>query len=80
MALITTDLFGHTVDKVQRSIDRIKAFEPSEGYFLCFSGGKDSIVIKRLAELAGVKFDAHYSVTTVDPPELTHYIRDVHRT
>lgn len=78
MALITTDLFGHTVDKVQRSIDRIKAFEPSEGYFLCFSGGKDSIVIKRLAELAGVKFDAHYSVTTVDPPELTHFIRDEH--
>lgn len=76
MALITTDLLGHKVDKVQRSIDRIKAFEPSGGYFLGFSGGKDSVVIKCLAELAGVKYEPHYNVTTVDPPELTHFIRD----
>ena len=28
-------------DKVQMSIERIKAFEPKEGYFLAYSGGKD---------------------------------------
>lgn len=76
MALITTDLLGHKVDKVQQSIDRIKTFEPADGYYLGFSGGKDSIVIKRLADMAGVRYDAHYNVTTVDPPELTRFIRE----
>lgn len=78
MALISTDLFGCTTDKVQRSIERIKAFEPPEGYFLGFSGGKDSVVIQRLADMAGVKYDAHYHITTVDPPELTRFIREKH--
>lgn len=31
MSLIQTDLTGRKIDKVQRSIDRIKAFEPSGG-------------------------------------------------
>ena len=70
-------LFG-TVDKVQIAIDRLKHYEPPEGYYLAFSGGKDSIVIKRLAEMSGVKFDAHYSVTTIDPPDLIYYIREHH--
>jgi len=45
------------------------------GYWLAFSGGKDSIVLHRLAEMAGVKFDAHYGLTTIDPPELVQFIR-----
>ena len=30
------------VDKVQIAINRLKAFEPKEGYYVAFSGGKDS--------------------------------------
>lgn len=82
MALITETLFG-TEDKVQLSIDAIRTFEPSEGYYVAFSGGKDSVVVKKLCDLAGVKYDAHYSVTSVDPPELVQFIKDyypdVHR-
>ena len=37
-------------DKVEKAIMRLQAYEPEEGYFLCFSGGKDSCVIKALAE------------------------------
>lgn len=76
MALKETMLDGTVVDKVQIAIDRYKAFEPEEGYFLAFSGGKDSVCIKALADMAGVKYDAHYSVTSVDPPELVAFIRD----
>jgi phosphoadenosine phosphosulfate reductase len=64
-----------TIDKVQTAIDRLKNFEPEEGYWLAYSGGKDSGVIKRLAEMAGVKFEAHYSCTSVDPPELVRFIK-----
>ena len=45
------------------------------GFHLAFSGGKDSIVLYRIAELAKVKFFAEMSVTTIDPPELMRYIR-----
>lgn len=64
--------------KEAKSIERLKAFEPPEGYYLAFSGGKDSVVCKALMEIAGVKYDAHYRVTSVDPPELVRFIRDKH--
>lgn len=66
MALIEQTLFGVT-DKVQIAIERLRAFEPKEGYYLCFSGGKDSQCVYHIATQAGVKFDAHYSITSVDP-------------
>lgn len=62
-------------DKVQVAIERLKTFEPPEGYYLAFSGGKDSVVIKALADMAGVKYDAHYTLTSVDPPELVQFVK-----
>ena len=68
------------VDKVEIAVQRLQAFEPAEGYYLAFSGGKDSIVIKALAMEAGVRFDAHFSQCGgVDPPELVHFMRDHHK-
>jgi phosphoadenosine phosphosulfate reductase len=69
--------FGE-VDKVKIAIDRLKQFEPEEGYYLAFSGGKDSVTIKALADMAGVKYEAHYNLTTVDPPELVRFIKEKH--
>lgn len=63
---------------MQQAIDLLRDFEPPEGYFLAFSGGKDSCVVKALCDMAGVKYDAHYSVTSVDPPELVRFIRKQH--
>ena len=57
------------------AIQRFREHEPEEGYYLAFSGGKDSIVIYDLALRAGVRFDAHYHQTTVDPPEVQQYIK-----
>lgn len=63
-------------EKVLKSIERIKAFQKDDGYYLAFSGGKDSVVCKALLDEANVKYDAHYRVTSVDPPELVRFIRD----
>ena len=72
--LIEQTLFGEK-DKVQIAIDRLKTFEPPEGYWLAFSGGKDSVVCYHLCKMAGVKFEAHYNITSVDPPELLRFIK-----
>lgn len=50
-------------------------YDPNNGFWLAFSGGKDSQALYHVAKLAGVKFKAHFSPTTVDPPELLRFIR-----
>lgn len=71
------NIYGMT--KLEVSIERIKQIEPRGGsWYLAFSGGKDSCVIKALCDMAGVKYDAHYRVTTVDPPELVRFIKEKH--
>lgn len=65
-------------EKVKKSIERLKAFEPPEGYYLAFSGGKDSVVCKALLNMSGCKYDATYRVTSVDPPELVRFIKEQH--
>lgn len=62
-------------DRVQVAKRRLIAFAPKEGYYLAFSGGKDSCVIKKLADMARVKYDAHYTVTSVDPPEVVRFVK-----
>ena len=71
-----TDLFGKTTDKVQKAIRKLRFLQPPEGYYVAFSGGKDSMVILDLVKRAGVKYDAHHNLTTVEPPELIYFIRD----
>lgn len=63
---------------INTAIKRLQSFCPPEGYYLAFSGGKDSLVLKQLADEAAVPYDAHYNVTTVDPPELLQYLRTRH--
>jgi len=61
--LTEATLFG-TVDRVATAIDRLREFEPPEGYFVAFSGGKDSIVALDLVrrEKAGNMHTAAVSV------------------
>ena len=47
----------------------------NNGYYLAFSAGKDSQALYHIAELAGVKFDAHMNLTSVDPPEVIRFVK-----
>lgn len=61
--------------KIQRAVGLLMSYKPTHG---AFSGGKDSIVIKHLAHLAGIPVEWHYHVTTIDPPEVVQFIRKLH--
>lgn len=62
----------------KRAIEYLKVFEPTtEPYYLCYSGGKDSDVIRILASLAGVNHEIHNNHTTVDAPETVRYVRSI---
>ena len=68
--------------KIDYSINLIRRAEPTalryraEGFFVAFSGGKDSQALLKLTELAGVKFTAEYRLTTIDPPENVRFIKE----
>lgn len=57
------------------SIKLIQEFEQDRPYHVAFSGGKDSIVMYDLVKRAGVKHQAYFAISTVDPPQLTRFIR-----
>lgn len=70
------DLFG---DKVERAIELLRMYQPKDRpYYGCFSGGKDSCVIKEIARLGEINVVWHYNVTTIDPPELCRFIKKFH--
>ncbi|MBK6900110.1 MAG: phosphoadenosine phosphosulfate reductase family protein [bacterium] len=67
--------------KILEAIGLIELYEEEalslspEGYYVAFSGGKDSIVMAKLFEMSGVKYGLHYNNVTIDPPELVRFIR-----
>lgn len=66
------------ISKEKRAIEYLKAFEPeSEPYYACYSGGKDSDVIRILLTLAGAKHELHHNLTTVDAPETVRYVKSI---
>ena len=73
------NLFGNIVDI---AISRLREFEPAalakspEGYYVAYSGGKDSDVILDLVRKSGVKYTAHHNLTTCDPPEIVRHVKE----
>ena len=71
-------LFGK-LDEI--AIERLKTFEHAaltksdDGYYVAYSGGKDSDVILDLVRRSGVKYTAHHHLTTADPPEVIYHVR-----
>lgn len=68
-------------EKIEYSIALIRKAEKlaiamnQEGFWVGFSGGKDSQALLQLVKMAGVRYKAYYSVTTNDPPPNVYFIR-----
>ena len=70
-----------TERKIIKAIELLRKYEKvalqlnQEGYYLAFSGGKDSQLLYLIAELSGVHFQAYFSNTTNELPENIKFIR-----
>lgn len=70
------------MEKIEHSIDVMRKAEGlalefyDKGFYLCFSGGKDSQCLYHLAILAGVKFEANMNMTSVDPPQVVRFVKN----
>lgn len=74
MFALTSDM--SLKEKVAEAIAYIRLHEPPEGYYVGFSGGKDSIVTLDLVRLAGVQYRSFYNMTLIDPPEIVRFIKE----
>lgn len=69
----------HSIELLRKAESIALAYGGGDkGYYLAFSGGKDSRALYHIAELAGVKFDAHMNLTSVDPPEVIRFVKQAY--
>ena len=65
----------YSVRMLQRAEPMALRLDPDDGFYLAFSGGKDSQCLYHVALLAGVRFRAHMNLTSVDPPEVIRFVK-----
>lgn len=65
----------YSINLLRKAESLALKYNPTDGFYLAFSGGKDSQCLYHVAQLAGVKFKAHFSPTSVDPPQLIMFIK-----
>lgn len=65
----------HSIQLLKKAEKLSLMYDPEDGYFCAFSGGKDSQALYHITQLSGFKFKPHFSPTTVDPPALIKFIR-----
>lgn len=76
------DFSDGLMSKIEHSIDVLRKGEEfalrfyDKGYYLAFSGGKDSQALYHVAKLADVKFEAHMNMTTVDPANIVSFVKN----
>lgn len=65
----------YSVGLLRKSEKMALRLDPENGFYLAFSGGKDSQCLYYMAKLAGVRFKAHMNLTGVDPPEVIRFVK-----
>lgn len=65
----------YSINLLRKSEEMALRMDPENGFYLAFSGGKDSQALYHLAVQAGVKFKAHMNLTSVDPPEVIRFVK-----
>lgn len=69
------DKIVYSVNLIRKAEKLALAYDPENGYYNTFSGGKDSQVLYHLMQIAGVKHRTHMNFTSIDPPEVIRFVR-----
>lgn len=65
----------HSIELLRKAEKLALKYDANDGFFLAFSGGKDSQALYHLAIQGGVKFKAHMNFTSIDPPQVIRFVR-----
>ena len=65
----------HSVEMLQKAEKIALNYDAENGFYLAFSGGKDSQALYHITQLAGVLFHGHMNLTSVDPPEVIRFVK-----
>ncbi len=65
----------YSIDLIRKAEKMALRLDPENGFWLAFSGGKDSQALYHVAQMAGVRFKAHMNLTSVDPPEVIRFVK-----
>lgn len=65
----------HAIEVLHKAEPLAMRLNPEQGFLLAFSGGKDSQLLYHIARIAGVKFHAFMSLTSIDPPEVIRFVK-----
>ena len=66
---------NHSIELLRKAERIALKYDSEDGFYLAFSGGKDSQALYHVAKMAGVKFKAHMSLTSVDPPQVIRFVK-----
>lgn len=66
---------NYSIELLRKAEKMALRLDPENGFYLAFSGGKDSQALYHVAKMAGVRFKAYMSLTSIDPPEVIRFVR-----
>lgn len=70
------DKLKHSIELLQKAERLALKYDPENGFYNTFSGGKDSQAMYHVVEMAGVKHQTHMNFTSVDPPQVVRFVKE----
>lgn len=65
----------HSVEIIRKAEKIALIYDPENGFYNTFSGGKDSQALYYIVKMSGVKFQTHMSFTSVDPADVVRFVK-----
>lgn len=65
----------HTIEVIRKAEPLALKYDAENGFYVGFSGGKDSQALYHMMQLRGVKMYAYFNPSSIDPPENIRFIR-----
>ena len=65
----------HSVELIRKAEKIALMYDPKDGYYNTFSGGKDSQALFHIVKMSGVKFKTHMSLTSDDPGDVIRFVK-----